>query len=101
MAGHLARNQVHAGSIPAALTTSGAVVQREDAALAQRRSELLRRLRGIAASLRCPSQFDPPRLHKIRVSAPGRAVGFQSRRTAFESLLTRNADRMASVTLTR
>jgi hypothetical protein len=55
MAGHLARNQVHAGSIPAALTT--------------------------------------------RVSAPGRAVGLQSRRTAFESLLTRNADRMASVTL--
>ena len=54
MAGHLARNQVHAGSIPAALTDW--------------------------------------------VGAPGRAVGLQSRRTAFESLLTRNADRMASVT---
>lgn len=47
MAGHLARNQVHAGSIPAALTKW--------------------------------------------VGAPGRAVGLQSRRTAFESLPTRNA----------
>ena len=33
MAGHLARNQVHAGSIPAA-QTRGDVVQREDAAFA-------------------------------------------------------------------
>src|SRR5438477_3491923 len=37
------------------------------------------------------SEFDSPRLHDW-VSAPGRAVGLQSRRTAFESLLTRNPE---------
>ena len=84
MAGHLARNQVHAGSIPAALTT----FRGEPAGAA-------RRLASDAGRVRLPCS------PLLRVSAPGRAVGLQSRRTAFESLLTRNADRRASVTLSR
>ena len=79
MAGHLARNQVHAGSIPAALTEWGA-------------------RRGGATPCKRRRTGSTPVLSTDWVSAPGRAVGLQSRRTAFESLLTRNADRMASVT---
>jgi hypothetical protein len=82
MAGHLAWNQVHAGSIPAALPNVGSPPGRSDALQAT------------------PDGFDSRALHILWVSAPGRAVGLQSRRTAFESLLTRNADRMASVTTT-
>ena len=81
MAGHLARNQVHAGSIPAALTERG---RRPKGRRCFRTAEI-----GVRFSA-APRSF--------RVGAPGRAVGLQSRRTAFESLLTRNADRMASVT---